>query len=85
MFSSSIGAAISKWLIEHDLTDSFDPHLTFSELGLDSVSSIELALFLEKELRVELDETVVYSYPTVDALAEYLADLVSARDTRGPK
>lgn len=77
MLSSSIGTMISKWLIEQDLTDSFDTHLTFAELGLDSIGSTELALFLEKELRVELDETVVYSYPTIEAFAQYLAELVA--------
>ncbi|WP_175229000.1 acyl carrier protein [Paraburkholderia humisilvae] len=78
MLSASIEKAISTWLISQHLTDSFDPRLTFAELGLDSISSTELALFLEKECGVELDETIVYSYPAVDALAQYVAELIAA-------
>ncbi|WP_052692079.1 AMP-binding protein [Teredinibacter purpureus] len=49
----------------------------FSELGLDSVLSVELAFALQEKAGFEIDSTVVWSYPTVHALARYVVDNVN--------
>jgi acyl carrier protein len=50
------------------------PNMTFAEAGFDSLDSIELALFLQDELGVKIDETVLNNYPTFAALAGYLKE-----------
>lgn len=44
----------------------------FSKLGVDSVSVVSIVGQLEAWLRVEIDATVAWDYPTIDALASYL-------------
>jgi acyl carrier protein len=45
---------------------------SFSDHGLDSVSSVELAKSLSDGLGREVDATVVWSFATIDALADHL-------------
>lgn len=44
-----------------------------AEFGLDSLTSVELALELEQRLNVQLSPTVVWNYPTAAELSRYLA------------
>ena len=44
----------------------------FSEQGLDSLMATELAAKLSTALGIRLPGTLVYNYPTLDALAAYL-------------
>ena len=44
-----------------------------SDLGLDSLMAVELRSVLNTELGCSLSTTVVFDYPTVTALADYLA------------
>ncbi|TBU96224.1 acyl carrier protein [Phytopseudomonas dryadis] len=48
---------------------------SLSEYGLDSIVALTLVGDLEDELGVALEPTLVWDYPTVDALAHYLAEL----------
>lgn len=50
--------------IEHDAP--------LSRYGLDSVAAVQLVSDLEEWLKVELDPTLPYEYPTAAALARYL-------------
>jgi acyl-CoA synthetase (AMP-forming)/AMP-acid ligase II/alkylation response protein AidB-like acyl-CoA dehydrogenase/acyl carrier protein len=50
-----------------------EPGRSFADHGLDSVASVELAKTLSDGLGRELDATVVWSFATIDALAEFLA------------
>lgn len=58
---------------------------SFADYGLDSVSSVELAQSLSDSLGRELDATVVWSFATIDALAEYLLNAPPPRREPEPR
>ena len=68
----SIVALIEAWLVTNGLKTPVESTQTFAELGLDSMNVIELATFLQQQLTIEVDHTVVYDYPTLDMLARFL-------------
>jgi acyl carrier protein len=48
--------------------------MLFSKLGLDSVAVVDIARQLEMWLQLEIDPTVAWDYPTIDAMAVYLEE-----------
>jgi acyl carrier protein len=46
----------------------------FTELGMDSLTALELNVEFEKVLGIQMPPTAAYSYPTPAALSLYLAD-----------
>lgn len=63
--------------------DAITPAATFTDLGLSSVRAVELAAELEDHLGRELPATLVYDYPTVSAVARYVAELAAAEPVAG--
>jgi acyl carrier protein len=57
------------------------PSRGFFEMGMDSLMAIEIKNRLQTELGVPLRATVVFNYPNIAALAEYLASLLPAAPT----
>jgi|GEM_PF-1343881 len=53
-----------------------------SEYGLDSINAINLAGDLEDWLGFQLPSTLLWDYPTGEALATYLAEAVANPDAR---
>jgi acyl-CoA synthetase (AMP-forming)/AMP-acid ligase II/thioesterase domain-containing protein/acyl carrier protein len=53
--------------------DQIDCQQTLTSMGLDSLMIAELSSVLESELRFSFDSTLIFNYPTVSALANYLA------------
>jgi acyl carrier protein len=51
-----------------------DPVAALRSLGLDSLTSLELKNRLEARLGLTLSTTLIWNYPTVDALVEVLID-----------
>ena len=49
------------------------PHEPLGNLGFDSLMTLELRNRIEASLGLKLSATVVWNYPTITALAEYLA------------
>jgi acyl-CoA synthetase (AMP-forming)/AMP-acid ligase II/alkylation response protein AidB-like acyl-CoA dehydrogenase/acyl carrier protein len=45
---------------------------SFADHGLDSVASVELAKALSDKLRVELEETLLWNFATIDALVDHI-------------
>ncbi|GJD22784.1 phosphopantetheine-binding [Rivularia sp. IAM M-261] len=50
-----------------------DVTISFNRYGLDSSTAIGLIGDLEQWLGYELDPTLMYDYPTIEALSEYLS------------
>jgi myxalamid-type polyketide synthase MxaB len=46
------------------------------DLGLDSLMAVELKNRLESSLQTSLSSTLLFDYPTLEALVEYLADVI---------
>jgi acyl carrier protein len=72
-------AAIRSWLIEAVAADAkiapedIDPAQPITVYGLDSRSAIALSGALEEWLGTELSPTLVWDYPSIDAIAQHLA------------
>jgi acyl carrier protein len=58
--------------------DSVDTSAPLQELGFDSLMAMELRTRLETGLDLRLSATVVYTFPTVEALADGLAQRIAA-------
>lgn len=57
--------------------DQIDPQKGFSDLGVDSLMSVELRNIIRKNLgpSYKIPTTVIFDYPTLHALADYLFEL----------
>jgi acyl carrier protein len=58
--------------------ETIDPSAPFDQFGLDSVAAVDLTAAIEKWLRREFSPSLAYEYPSVDALANYLAGALAA-------
>lgn len=71
---------ISDWLVSYmsDLLeiepDEVDVETTFARFGLDSSAAVILTGDLGTWLGKEIEPTVMYDYPTIAKLAEYVAE-----------
>lgn len=71
--------AIASWLVDYlakELAvapETIDRRAALTDLGLGSRQAVILAGDLEDWLGRELDATVVYEHPSVEALAAFLA------------
>lgn len=62
---------------------TLDPQSAFADLGLDSLSAVELAQMLRERVGVAIPATASWNHPTVRALSSYVASL-SAGTTYAP-
>ena len=74
-------AEIQDWVVAYlaDLLEiepeEIDVTVPFERYGLDSSAAVALTGDLEDWLEVEIDPTLLYDYPTVEALVKYLASI----------
>ena|SRR2546422_569495 len=72
--------AIQAWLVARVATalsvdpNEIDVREPFARFGLDSRTAVSLSGDLERWLGCRLSPTLVWDYPTIEAVAEYLAD-----------
>ncbi len=61
-----------------------DPRQALNELGLDSLMAVELRNMLSNSLKLErnLPATLVFDYPTINALTDYLAQDILKLETK---
>ncbi|MGW6374459.1 acyl carrier protein [Rhodococcus sp. NPDC055112] len=70
---------ITHWLVERvacylDVpAPDIDPTTPLAEIGIDSVSALSLCGEVEEKWRIPVDATLVFDYPTITAIAGYLA------------
>ncbi len=75
-----IGAEVAQ-VLGIDPARPIDAHRGLFELGMDSLMSIELKGRLETSVGQSLPSTLVFNYPTVNDLANYLATHVLSAET----
>jgi acyl transferase domain-containing protein/acyl carrier protein/ubiquinone/menaquinone biosynthesis C-methylase UbiE len=63
---------------------SIDLHQPLNELGLDSLMAVELRNKLGQSVERTLPATLLFEYPTINALTDYLASEVGMLDTAPP-
>ena len=77
---------LEQWLVHwlaqtlHLPTSEVDSARPFADYGLDSVAAVEITAALQTTLNRPISPTLVYEYPTIDAVAHYLAGLLGAGD-----
>ena len=83
---AEIEAWIARWMGTHLGIDSeeINPHIPISSFGLDSFRSMELTAALEDWLGVKLEETLIWSYPTISRLSRSLASRLSSQPDNPP-
>ncbi len=57
---------------EHRISSADDMQRGFLEMGLDSLMAVDLKNALEARFTHPLPSTLIFDYPTIDALADYL-------------
>jgi SAM-dependent methyltransferase len=69
-------------VLRRDASDSIERRQRLMDLGMDSLMAVELrnALSWELELPQALPATLIFDYPNVEAIAEYLASQVLTLD-----
>ncbi|MEV0275845.1 beta-ketoacyl synthase N-terminal-like domain-containing protein [Streptomyces sp. NPDC050610] len=68
-----------------DSDDELDARQGFFDLGMNSVTSMEMKLVLQRRFDCSLPNTLVFEYPNAEALAGYLAtDVLALGDSEAP-
>ncbi len=73
-------AEVEKWLVSHMATmlkvsqNTIDTRAPFVQYGLDSLQAVTLSGDLEDWLGMTLSPTLVYDYPSIEALAHFLTN-----------
>jgi acyl carrier protein len=63
---------------------TLDPHTPLNELGLDSLMAVELRNALSRGIGRPLPATLLFDYPTVDALARFVTAGLEPEPASGP-
>jgi amino acid adenylation domain-containing protein len=63
--------------LELDSIDEIEPNQNFAELGTSSTEAVSFKIELESKLSIPLRTTLLFDYPALDVLGEYLLGLLS--------
>ncbi|MFJ4659053.1 type I polyketide synthase, partial [Nocardia sp. NPDC088792] len=64
-------------VLGYDRGDEVDPDQVFKDLGIDSVTAVDLRNRLQTVTGLSLPSTLVFDHPTVGRIVAYLADLAA--------
>ncbi|HAX75260.1 MAG TPA: phosphopantetheine-binding protein [Cyanobacteria bacterium UBA11372] len=73
-------AAIQAWIVSYLAQlleiqpDEIDTEIPFDQYGLDSSAAVGMTGDLEDWMGRKIDPTLLYDYPTIQALAQHLAE-----------
>lgn len=67
--------------ILHILVDDISDELTFKEMGVDSITGVEIIRDLNKEFNLCMETIVIYDYPNIESLADYIATCFDINET----
>ncbi|EMB63048.1 beta-ketoacyl synthase N-terminal-like domain-containing protein, partial [Streptococcus mutans] len=56
----------------------------FKELGVDSISGIEIIHDINRQFKIDLDTIIIYNYPTIEDLSEYIANNCNVLQLKTP-
>ena len=77
------GLEIQDWLvaylIEEMKKDKVEVDVPFDQYGLESSEAVILTGDLSDWLQYDLDPTLLYDYPTIEALAKHLVEEIKAK------
>jgi acyl carrier protein len=79
MSSTSVNE-ISAWLADYIANlvqippNEVVPDREFTSFGIDSSGAVGLAVDLGYWVGIEIDPTLVYDYPTIESISQYIAD-----------
>ncbi|WP_311971675.1 acyl carrier protein [Pseudomonas baltica] len=76
-YRGKLGSMVEREMRLSDGSVATDRNL--AEYGLDSITALTIAGDLEDELGIELPSTLLWDYPSIDALANYLYGIMTAR------
>ena len=82
--TAKILAWMQEWTEANHLTMTNELDQKCAEAGFDSMHSVELAFFLEERLKIKIDDTVLFDYPTFTSLAEHLLSRVDPEKAGQP-
>ncbi|NEO35906.1 MAG: AMP-binding protein [Moorea sp. SIOASIH] len=77
-----IGSWIKNWLAKQPgiQRETINRQTSFADYGMDSVLALELVQALEDWLQTSLDATILWNFPTIESLAQYLASMSTQED-----
>jgi acyl carrier protein len=62
-----------------------DPMVKLRTYGLDSIHALSLCVDVEEAVGLLVEPTLAWDYPTIDAIAAHLTELLSHDRTREPR
>jgi acyl carrier protein len=68
-------------VLHFDTIDQIEPDAKLSDLGLDSLVAVELKNALESMFRFSLPSSLIFDYPSLPILSNYLAGRLAPHDT----